>query len=180
MARICIRKSIFESNSSSMHAMTIPNEKVESGINLEKVKWKFDLDKYDSEEFDWNSGSDLESPKDKIYYFWVAIIQNQEWGKEWAYDAEKTLKEWLPRCTFVDPEERCDEWGYCKWSINHQSNDVEFVKMCMSDKSLFDELMLSGTIHLWSDETFRPNVSEYSKVILYNGEDVKDKWEKKE
>jgi len=172
------RNNIWETNSSSMHAMTLPLERGETGVNLDKVKWKFDLDRYDASDFDAYGGPTLDNPKDIIYYCYVAILQHQEWGKEWAYDAEEALKSYLPNCIFVRPDEMEDEYGCVKWSINHQSNDAEFVKMMINDKELFKDVVLNGSIHLWCDGEWGRDVSNFSRVVLSDGRDVKEKWEK--
>ncbi|MCL2786543.1 MAG: hypothetical protein FWD81_04935 [Methanomassiliicoccaceae archaeon] len=171
MMKTTFRAEVFETNSSSMHALTLPLTKEKGIAGLDKLRYKIKLTTSNTFDFTTMGGGDLYTIREKLTYVWCAICQHMEMGNDWAYTAEVRIKEWLPRCTFVPPEYDDDEEE--GFYINHQSSDVEFVKMMMFDKDLFEEAILYGTIHLWTDCS-EIDRSGYSRVIKGDGSDDED------
>ncbi|MCL1984650.1 MAG: hypothetical protein FWG58_04565 [Methanomassiliicoccaceae archaeon] len=165
-----IRAAVFETNSSSMHALTFPLIREENEVNLKKLRFRIKLTYDSTSDFDHMGGGDLYSVRDKITYVWCAICQHMTRGNEWAYDAEKRIRKWLPNCTFVLPK---DKGGELEFYINHQSSDVMFVREMMKSRKLFDESILYGTIRLWSDCCEVDN-SQYSRVMMGWGDEDDD------
>ena len=155
-----LRRNIFETNSSSIHTLTVFNNA--ESIDYNKMLEDFDKVKYNIEvgEFGW----DFETYNDPIsileYLYSFAYQTDLENNLDEGYVYK--LKQLLPSTNFIKPEE--DRYYY---GIDHcydWENNLDFI---FEDKENLAEVMFNGEIKTGNDNTD----SDYIEEKLYYPKD---------
>lgn len=172
---INIRKSLFETNSSSTHAICIA--KSNDNLNIPD-----ELTFY-AGEYGWENGV-LDTTSERASYLYTALlckyVKYNE--KPTSYEMENVkdnlyelLGNYGCEATFVEP--KVDEWGFYDYYIDHSWETEEFInKVMSSDKALLrylfspDSFVVTGNdnsdwFYEWEDE-FKES-EEYKKVDYY-------------
>ena len=153
-----IRNKVFETNSSSIHTLTIFNDNRSN--NYVKMLEDFDNIKYNIEvgEFGWEFEiySDPISILEYIYSFAYQMDLENDLNEGYVYK----LKQLLPNTNFIKTEE---DWYY--YGIDHcynWENDLDFI---FENKENLAELMFNGEIRTGNDN------SDYIEEKLYYPKD---------
>ena len=135
MIRQTVRENVFETNSSSVHALVVPKE-----YDASEVEYKgrnLDLPIGD-DEFGW--GYDvLVSEYDILSYLWTGTHSDR-------------LKELFPNVEFSQ-----NDWGY----IDHQSHDLPFDILELSDDEIYNAV-IHGKLIISNDNRDEPRI-EYDE-----------------
>jgi len=132
-----IRKGIFETNSSSVHAICIskdnnPHYYVPDEIHFGFNDFGWEFEKYDS-------------VSDKAAYLWTAICSSWE-GYDEINEKKERIEQFIKSeysdkdVTFTMPIKK-DDYIECDWYIDHSSETIDFVNYVLDNKyNLFDYL----------------------------------------
>ena len=148
-----IRSNVFETNSSSIHTLTIFNNN--GSIDYEKMLEDFDKRKYNIEvgEFGW----EFEVYNDPIsileYIYSFAYQRDNETDSQQNYVSK--LKSLLPNTNFIDTDhdyliDHCYDW----------ENQLDFI---FESKENLAQLMFNGQIRTGNDNTD----GDYIDEVLY-------------
>lgn len=163
-----IRKGVFETNSSSIHTLTILNNN--ESIDYDKMLEDFDKRKYNIEvgEFGW----EFEVYNDPIsileYIYSFAFQRDNETDSQQNYVSK--LKSLLPNTNFIEPE---DDYYYFIDHCYDWENQLDFI---FENKENLAELMFNGEIRTGNDNTDGDYIEEKLyhprdniKIHLYKG-----------
>lgn len=144
---IQVRNNVFETNSSSVHAMVITNAKVRPDTN---VFFGFG-------DYGWENQTYHET-KDKAAYFYTAAVSL--YGNEINQKIEDLLSPYGIKCKFAIPvfSRRGLESGY----IDHEHEAYDFVDALLSDADLLirylfseDSFVVTSNDNEWDDNYIR-------------------------
>ena len=133
-----IRNSVFETNSSSTHAMCISKDPVDmntySGCYVEFTHGKFG--------WEWGIYNSLKNKAAYLYQALISCYGRNAWDEEKDMDKfneyldklSSILGEYGITCSFEAPT--VDEWGYDKGYIDHGGETKEFVEALFEDSGL--------------------------------------------
>lgn len=161
-----IRQNTFETNSSSMHSLCIMKEGTDE--LLENLNYRIGFDEYG-----W--GTDVYTTSiDIITYLWT-MLHCGSVGNKYI----DIMKEWLPNCTFEEPEIKKSEYGnkelyydfdgyidhggewWHSYDYNPQTNQIEgnqttCVDEIFKDKETFKNLIFNGRLCVCNDNSNFP------------------------
>lgn len=153
-----VRHGVFETNSSSTHAICIPNE---CKVNLPKTLY------FNFGEFGWENGE--ADPSDYLY---TAIWENcsgggylDEEGNSYLVQIEEWLRE--EGCYVKFQEKTDDEW-YPTGYIDHSYDLQDFIHTIMNDKDMFLRYVSNGIVITGNDNTdseYNPAVYRIEKTL---------------
>jgi len=159
---INVRTNIFETNSSSVHAMIITKEKVQPDM---KVYFGFG-------EYGWENRTYYDT-KDKAAYFYTAACSC--YGNEVDQKIKDLLEPYDIQCEFARPVfgRYSLESGY----IDHSYETVDFVDALLSDADMLirylfseDSFVVTSNDNEWDDDYIRNAVSvDYDHVQFIKG-----------
>ena len=140
-----IRANVFETNSSSAHALIVPKEIK----NIEEIK-DYDVE-ITADEFGWGY-EEYNDPYTILSYLWTGLQ---------GTSAEERLHELFPKIKFIPFQEDYDCY------IDHQSHDLPFVLIEQSDDVVYN-IVANGKLIISNDN------GDYDIVYDSEKEDVYD------
>lgn len=163
-----IRNQVFETNSSSVHSLSIMNYGADE-YDLDALKCTIE-----ASEFGWEH-DEYYGPVDVLTYLWT--LANTCYDFEKAKEYKERLKEWCPNVSFIDYpviEYEFDKGhkGFdCPGYVDH-GNNYELDKIFESKQRVAD-LVFNGLIRTTNDNSY-DNVGEWvepegAKITFYKG-----------
>ena len=141
-----IRNQVFETNSSSIHSLSIMNYSA-SEYDLDKLTYDIDVG-----EFGWEHDEYCD-PETILTYLWT--LANTCYDFEKAKEYKERLKEWCPNVHFIDypvDEYNGDKYFDCHGYVDH-GNDYELDKIFESKQRVAD-LVFNGLIRTTNDNSY--------------------------
>lgn len=161
-----VRNSVFETNSSSVHAISICNSKIDNSKNGQTIKAELG-------EFGWEY-SDYTDILDRLSYLWTAIASFSE--KLEGYDKKKYLEDWEERISSVfrnyditvefESPEQPNGW----WGIDHYYELGQFLTDLDDNYNLLERYLLdcNSEVRTGNDNNDeRPRIDNETEVYGY-------------
>lgn len=137
---IKIRSSVFETNSSSVHAMIVTKEETNPSDNVVN----FGFGRYGWEEQEYHD------VRDKANYFYTAAYDI--YGEDIKYRIENALSKYGVKCRFASPNSgKLWEDGY----VDHSEDAREFVNAMLDNPGMFVRFLFNDDsfIHTGNDNS---------------------------
>lgn len=191
---IQIRNNVFETNSSSTHALCLKKDE-NSYISIDSVDWmaEYYIEPFTEEDYSkWDDPHVISSITDKLRYFWT--IYNNLYLDDPMYSDSCTewmrkVQSWLPKVKWVFQfDTNFDTASYCN-AVIHKGvylEDYEYVMKdendCLIDyistESSFKNFLLNGVIvfgdrnlpsRQWGDSAIEDKIEEFKKITSVTG-----------
>lgn len=141
-----IRNNVFETNSSSVHTLSIMSESDDDVVKLHNLNYHISAGQYG-----WDR-AEYYCPFEILSYLWT-LVNGFEY--EVAFKYKEKMKEWCPNVDF-DDYSLFDDCGFgkyfdCPGYVDH-GGDYEIDEIFSSEDN-FAHIVMHGLIRTWNDNT---------------------------
>lgn len=186
------RRGVFETNSSSTHALCLRKENERLDLKIESIDWNFEyyIEPFSPEEYSaWSDPMILSTIKDKLRYFWTIynnLYLDDEVAGSGCSEWMRKIQSWMPNVKWVIQfnTNLDDDWGLYKRGVYLE--DYDYVMMDedealidhISDEDSFKNFMLHGVVVFgdrdlpsreYGDSAVEDMIARFDKIAACSG-----------